>query len=434
MKRETKRLFGVVLGAALAAGIVASYSIAAAPPATHLPIQPVKKCGDPVIFKKADPDHILKTLPPFIQQWYYSYYAEIHASPWANWPGKKPPWKIGLINFPVDNPWQVAVMNTVKQQFALAKAKGLVKGSLQLYVQPDWATATPDQQIAALQSMVRSGVDAVILHPLNSVAQTKSFDDAGKAGVPVIMMANITPGGKYVVNDMTVNQVPGITDFLKMYSAMGWFKGDKTYNTVEVRGVQGNEYETTVHDTWVAATKPCKGIKLVGTVWGNWAPTTTKTEMLKFLSSYTGTIDFIEHGGAMQSGVIEAFESLGKTVPPMQMSGTTGGDLAWWCKHPEYKSIGYEFGGGHVGYTTFDIALRMLAGKGLKYRDLSFPALKITSSNTKATSVCRIATPGVDLTWVGDIRAPANGWVGGNPKNLDYFFKKPGSPLHGAKG
>jgi len=428
-RRKTWLLAVLTLtAAAVVAFAVTGYGMAAAPPAAHLPIQAPKKCGDPVIFKKSDPDGVLAKLPKSVLPSYYSYYSEVHSTPWTNFKGKKPPWKIGFINFPVDNPWQVGLTSELKTQFALAKKKGLVDGDLQIYIQPDWATATPDQQIAAIQQMVKSGVDAIILHALNEVAETKAIDEAGKAGVPVIMSAAITPGSKYVVNDMTVNQVPGIVGFLKLYNQKGWFKGE-TRNAIEVRGVQGNVYEQTIHDTWVAATKPCKNIKLVGTVWGNWSGATTKAEMLKFLSSYTGKVDFIEHGGAMAGGVIEAYDSLGRPVPPMQISGTTGGDLAWWCANKsKYDTVGYHFSGRQVAYTTFDIAMRMLSGKGLMLRDLAFPGVKATNAN-----ICQLATPGKDVSWIGDIRAPVNGWAG-NPKNLDYFFKKPGSPLHGPNG
>jgi ribose transport system substrate-binding protein len=296
-----------------------------------------------------------------------------------------------------------------------------------VYVQPSAATATPDQQIAALQQMVRNGVNLVILHPLDTLAETPAIEAAGKAGVPVIQMANVDDQSKYSINDISVNQPVGISEWLKMYYNMGWFRGNQTYNTVEMRGVQGNDYETTVHDSWVAATAPCKGIKLVGTLWGDWSPTTAKTQMLSFLASYPGKIDFIEHGGAMQSGIIEAFQTVGKPVPPMQMGGTTGGDLNWWCANPSYKSVGYEFSGKQVGYTLWDVATRMLAGKEIKLRDLSFPAVKITAAN-----VCKYAPPGgksVGVTYIGDVNVPVNSWVGGSEKNLDYFFKKPGSPM-----
>jgi ABC-type sugar transport system substrate-binding protein len=428
LRRGTKRLAVVFGVAGIFAGAVAAYSAAAAAPSVHLPIAPVKKCGDPVVFQQpSSTAAVLAKLPKKIRTWYQPYYSAVTASPWSNWKGKKGPWKIGVINFPVDNPWQVGVMGELNKEFAIAKKKGLVKGSLDVYVQPDFATATPDQQIAALQQMVRSGVDLVILHPLDTFAETAAIDAAGSAGVPVIQMANVDANSKYSINDISVNQPVGISEWLKMYSNMGWFKGNKTYNTFEMRGVQGNDYETTVHDSWVAATAPCKGINVVNTLWGNWSPTTSKTVTLSFLSSYPGTIDFIEHGGAMQSGIIEAYETVGKTVPPMQMGGTTGGDLNWWCSHPSYKSIGYEFSGKQVGYTLFDVATRMLAGKGIKLRDLSFPAVKITAAN-----VCKYAPPGgksVGVTYVGDVNVPENSWVGGKETNLDYFFKKPGSPM-----
>ena len=99
----------------------------------------------------------------------------------------KPPWKIGYIAFAITNPYNADVLTGLKQQFAKAKAAGLVTGSLVTNIPATFAASTPEQQISAIQQMVRQGVNAIILLPVDSVAEAPAINAAGKAGVPVIL-------------------------------------------------------------------------------------------------------------------------------------------------------------------------------------------------------------------------------------------------------
>jgi ribose transport system substrate-binding protein len=379
------------------------------------------------VFQKTDPDGVLAELiaaAPDTEAWYAPHFAEVRATPWRDFEAKPGPWKIGFVNFPVDNPWQVGLLDQLKADFAAAKEAGLVEGDLQVYIQPDWATATPEQQTAAIQQMVRDGVDALLVHPLNSRAETPAFDEAGEAGVPVILTGDIAPDSEYAVNVNTFNQAPGFSDFFALQASKGWFQGE-TRTALEIRGIEGNTFEQTAHDAAIAAMEPCQGIDVVGTVWGGWNPATTKAEVLKFLASYPGEIDFVMHEGAMAAGVIQAFEEAGREVPPMPISGTSGGDLAWWLDHKDtYETVGYHFSGAQMGHATFEIALRILAGKGLKIRDIAPEAFKATNEN-----IDQIATPGQPVTWIGDIRGSVDDYL--SPEEFDYFFDEPGHPAAG---
>jgi ribose transport system substrate-binding protein len=394
----------------------------------HLPIQAPTECGGPVVFEKTDPDGVLADLvasAPDTEAWYQPHFAEVRATPWADFPKKEGPWKIGFVNFPVDNPWQVGLLEQLQAEFAAAKEQGLVEGELQVYIQPDWATATPEQQTAAIQQMIRDGVDGLLVHPLNSRAETPSFDEAGTAGVPVVLTGDIAPDSEYAVNVNTFNQSPGFSDFLKLQVDKGWFQGEPR-KALEIRGIEGNTFEQTAHDAAMAALAPCEGVEIVGTVWGGWNPATTKAEVLKFLASYPGEIDFVMHEGAMAAGVIQAFEEAGREVPPMPISGTSGGDLSWWDANKDtYETVGYHFSGAQMGHATFGILMRILNGQGLKLRDIAPPAVKATNEN-----ISEIATPGQPVTWIGDIRGDVEDYL--NDEEFDYFFTTPGDPVTGS--
>ena len=118
---------------------------------------------------------------------------------WATFKGKKPPWKIGYIDFPLVNASQVDSLSNFKRLMKVAQAKGLVS-SVVTYIQPSMATATPEQQINAIQQMVREGVNGIIIHAINDQAEAPAIDAAGKAGVPIVTQLDIVPNSKYVVN------------------------------------------------------------------------------------------------------------------------------------------------------------------------------------------------------------------------------------------
>ena len=385
-------------------------------------IEAPTECGGPVVFNRADPDDVIGTLPEDLQAGYTSYPYEVRASPWADFEGKDGPWTIGYVSFPMVNPFKVNYYDQLKKEFAAAKAAGVVEGKLRTYIQPSFDTATPEQQSAAINQMVRDGVDGIILHPLNAEAETPAIDAAGKKGVPVVLTGDAAPNAEYAVNTLTQNVSPATTALLQKLVDEGWFAGEKR-TVLDVQGVPGNTYSELLHDASLAAIKPCEGVDIVGTISGQWDPATTKAEVLKFLAANPGKIDFVLHEGAMAAGIIQAFEQAGRPVPPMPITGHTGGDLSWWEAHKdEYESVGvYTMGGRQVAYTTFRTLLRILDGKGLKILDIAPVGELVTNDN-----ISELAVHGQPVTWLGDIKGPLDGWF--SDAQMDEVFNEPGNP------
>ncbi len=363
----------------------------------------------------------MKQLPTELQAPYAAYPYPVRATPWSTFKGKKGPWTIGYISFPIANAWKINYFNQLKKDFALAKSKGLVDGSLKSYIQPNFNTATPEQQSAAIQQMVRDGVDAIILHPLNSKAVTPAIDAAGKAGVPVILQGDVAPESAYAINNWSPVNNLGQAAFLKMLYNDGWFRGE-TRTTIAIRGIQGSAIEQSIHDAAAAEMKACRGIDVLDTMFTNWNPVTTKSSVLTFLASHPQKIDFVMNEDAVSAGVIGAFEQAGRAVPPQPMNQSSGGDYSWWLKNKNaYKTIGYCFGGKMVAYTDFRLMLRILGGRQLKLRDIVPAGVVVTSAN-----ISKYAEVGKPLTYLGDLVSPANAWL--NNAQMNSFFVKPGTP------
>ena len=79
------------------------------------------------------------------------------------------------------------------------------------------------------------------------------------------------------------------------------------------------------------------------------------------------------------------------------------------------------FNGYQTAWSEFRILLRILAGNGLKVRDIHVPVPIVTNANVGV-----YATPGKPLSWPGEPKGPINGWA---PNSfLDGYFNKPGNP------
>jgi ribose transport system substrate-binding protein len=219
-----------------------------------------------------------------------------------------------------------------------------------------------------------------------------------------------------------MNQSPSYAGTLRLLKDEGKVGDGKAVNVLNVRGIPGNTAEQTYYNEGKAAMKACAGMKEIGTVWGQWNPAATKTEVLKFIASHPGNIDFIMQQGSMSAGVIQAFEQAGREVPPMPMGGTSGGDLAWWADNKDrFSAVGGQYGGKQVAHTGMGLLLRTLAGNGPKLRDLAFTAPMVTND-----TIDEFATPGKTVTWIGDPRGPLDALA--DEAKLDGYFNRAGAP------
>jgi ribose transport system substrate-binding protein len=414
-KRHTVASWLAVVSACAAVLAICVSSSSATVLKSHaVTIKSGQQCGQDVTYTGQDPDNLLSTLSPAARTAYNSWPYTIAPSPWSKFKGTKGPWKIGLVMFAPTGPWNVDVESEMKAQFNAAKAAGLVKGSLVTYISPSAETETPEQQISAIQSMIRQGVNGIMVLPIDGNSLGPVTTAAGKAGIPVLTIDNFIPNSKYAVNVWTDSSTladSGVAGMVK--------KG----NVLFVRGIAGNLTEQAFYNAGAADVKACKGMNVVGTVFGNFSDATAKSVVTSFLTSHPGmNINAVIQSGVMGAGVIDAFQSLGKTVPPISDGGCQGGDLSWWLAHKSsYKTVAQCYNGFQDSYAEFRILLRILGGKGIKLNSISLPAPVVTNSD-----LAGYATPGKSLDWPGEPRGPLNALC--SETCLNGYFSKPGTP------
>jgi ribose transport system substrate-binding protein len=371
-------------------------------------------CGDTVpVGPKNKDDAAFQSMSERLQGVYGSYPEDVVESPWATKKITAPmPWKIGYITIGISNQYQNNVLKQLKKEFAEAKAKGIVEGELVTNIPPSLAQSTPESQIAAMKQMVSQGVDAIIVNPADSVAESATMEQLGEQGVPIIL-ADVppAPGSKYQTAAWTQNQVEADAGTLGIIQ-----KG----NILIIRGIAGNQNDKVLYNQKVQDLKNCPDIKVAATLYGNWDNGTVKQVVSQYLASHPEPVDGVLQDGGMFAGVVQAFEARGIKVPPVGVEQCYAGDLSWWLsKLPDYKTVGGCINGLQGAYVYFNTALRILANKGPKYNLLSIPAVTIDNTNLKA-----YAQPGLPLTSDLELPGPKTAWC--DDTCLNEYFNKPG--------
>src|SRR5579862_126030 len=309
MSKERKRAVtrgaraAVALGATAAVAVTMALTSAGSAVAKSASIAASHPCGYSAPVGPANPSGIYSTLSPALKAVYASDPGSLSASPWAHSKPVKGPWKIGYIAFAITNPYNQHVLDGLKAQFAKAKAKGLVTGSLVTNIPATIAASTPDQEIAAIQQMVRQGINAIIMEPIAGAPVVPAIEAAGKAGVPVILTDIPLPQAKYGVVVWSQNQIEADAGALGLIQ-----KG----NILIVRGLAGNPNDVDLYQQKIDDLKYCPNIHLAASIYGSWDNATAKTVVAQYLAAHPQGVSGVLQDGGMMAGVIEAFQAEGK--------------------------------------------------------------------------------------------------------------------------
>jgi ribose transport system substrate-binding protein len=421
LRRPSRRsvLVGGTVGVVLAAIVGTAIAASGPKPTGPANVTIGTKCGQsrPVGPKNRN-SVVFRKMSKQLQDVYHSYPDNIVASPWTTTKIKaKPPWKIGYITIGVSNPYQNNVLTQLKKEFALAKAKGLVKGQLMTYIPPSLSASTGEGQISAIKQMISQGANAIIINPVDSVGEAPTMEESGKKFNVPIILADVppVPGTKWTVSPWTQNQVEADAGTLGIINKKGG--GD----IIIVRGIPGNQNDVVLYNQKVADLKNCPNIKVATTLYGQWDGGTAKTVVSQYLAANPSKkIAGVLNDGGMAAGIIQAFESRGVSVPPVAMEQCYAGDLSWWLdKIDSYETVAGCINGFQGGYVYFNTALRVLSNKGPKYNILSMPAVAIDTTNLKF-----YARPNVPITSSDELPGPKTAWC--DDKCLDKYFLKPG--------
>jgi ribose transport system substrate-binding protein len=318
-----------------------------------------------------DPNHIASTLTGAAKTAMEGYPGTVYKSPWANFkPKTKGPWKVGLsVNQPGSYP------QGVEQGLKVwaAQNKGKISSITTLQ------TSTPNsvsEQIQDMRTLLSKHVSVIFAFLASPTGLNAVIDQAAKQGVPVISIAGSSTD-KSAINLQPNPTQLGYDGAAGLVNAMG----GKSGSVLVVHGIPGITFDSQVVNPALAVLKACHDT-VAGSLTGYFVAPSAKSATLQYLSSHPATVNGVFQASGMASGVISAFQQLGRTVPPVADVNPVAASLVYWQQHEStYNGSGVAIAPERTGEYSMAIALALLEGRGIKITDVPFAPPIITKAN-----------------------------------------------------
>ncbi len=303
-------------------------------------------------------------------------------------PKKKEGFTVGFSNGYFGNTWRSQYVEGVKTVGDKFKKDGILKDVI---IQN---TNGVPAQIAAVESFINSGVDAIVLNPVSSSALAPVVAKAIAKGILVVISDDPAeyPG--------TINVTGDNTAFWRIQA--NWIaeqlhgKG----NIVEITGIAGNSADELRQREAKKVFEKNPGIKVLASAPGGWDPTKAQQAMSNFLSAYKN-IDGVLEQDVMAPGVIQAYEAAKRPLPIMTGDYTFGFLRTWKNKYPDLVTMTVPYAPG-VGANSVEVTVKLLQGYKLKPESLQpnplNPDLKNTVLSPAPYVVTKDAQP--DAPWM----------------------------------
>jgi ribose transport system substrate-binding protein len=370
-------------------------------------------CGSIPHQMPADPEGVLAKLPASLQSAYNLFPQAVHTSAWAHWkPQHAGPYTMYFSPGDTATP----LIQEMSAQFSTLKAKSNLIGKI---ITQD-SNNSVQTQIQQIQQAIREKVDIMVVLPLSPAADAPVLEQAGKSGIPVI--TPISPSSNpYVVGVFGNIPLWGAKLAQGLVSALG----DKG-SVLDVHGIPGVYSDSGIYQGASDVLKNCPNIKTVGSIVGEFTPSVAKTATLQYLTAHPQPVDGAIETGGMSTGIIQAFQQTGRTVPAIADEGATPGALAYWEAHrATYKAVALGTAPPKFADGIWDVAAGMLTGRGVAISDISVEPPIVTSAN-----LSQWVQPGWSLTTpIAYAPGPVNLSLL-SPSDLSHFFNKPASSAH----
>lgn len=279
------------------------------------------------------------------------------------WPKKKPPYRIALSNSYIGNEWRAEMVTIAKMYANRPEMKKLIKD-----FKVSSAGNDVNAQIAQINQMILSGVDAIILDAASPTGLNSTIERAASAGVLVVSFDNVVTTDKAI----TINQ-----DQFDMGKRWGDFVVKHTGGkgrVLMVRGVAGTfvDRERTKGGRSVFKNHP--DLKITE-VYGNWDNGTAQKVTANAIASGTQFDAVWSQGG--DSGVVNAFKQHGQKIPPIAGEGENGFRIAAAKEKFPMLSIGQSAG---LVALSMKVALSVLQGEKVP-QSIQSPLNLVTNDN-----------------------------------------------------
>jgi ribose transport system substrate-binding protein len=232
-------------------------------------------------------------------------------------------------------------------------------------------------QASQVQNMILQGFNAIAILAASSSALNGTVNAACQAGIKVVSFAGIvTSPCAWVVNYDWASYGKQEVDYIaKRLNGHG--------NILEIRGMAGDSTDRDIHDGVIKALKAYPGLKIVGTVYGQWTSTVAQKEVAGILPSLP-QVDAVVTQGGDGYGAAQAFEASNRKLPIIIM-GNRQDELQWWKE--QHDKTGYETfsisATPSISEISFWVAQQILAGKQVP-KKITVPLLRIDQPDLDA--------------------------------------------------
>lgn len=362
-------------------------------------------CGKLPTVAPKDPQGVLEQLPEEMHAAYNGYPTDVVKSPWADWePSHPAPYKVAIV-------WQPNLNSFTNRQLQALQERLEASGDIDIV--STTAPQSPADIPGAVQlynQAVAESPDLIITMPLASGPMIPVIEAAAKKDIPTVTpwVATPTPSAVTIgVNNWLQAALTG-SEVVDHLGGSG--------NVLLVHGIPAVEADAHQTAGFNAVLEQCPDIKLAGEVTGNYVAAAAKGAALQFLSANPAKIDGVFQSGSMASGVIEAFQQLGRPVPAIADVGANQGSVAYAHeRRDDYQMFGTLTPDAAIGEATADVVIRMLGGDGPNLNQLIVEPQRLHSEDVDS-----VYEEGWTLSDTDNVTRPDAQFL--TEEQLDSFF------------
>jgi ribose transport system substrate-binding protein len=276
--------------------------------------------------------------------------------------------KIALSNNYAANAWRQSMLKSWDATAADAVKRKLIAAAPAFTTAENQAT----EQAQQIQNMILQGFNAIVIDAASPTALNGTVKKACAAGVVVVSYDGI-------VTEPCAYRVT--FDFQKLGEAQVDYLAERLGgkgNILEIRGLAGVSVDGEIHTGVMNGLKKHPGLKLVGSVNGDWAQAPAQKAVSGILPTLP-KIDGVVTQGGDGYGAAQAFKAANRPIPIIIL-GNREDELQWWKTQAAggYKTYSASNPPGAVS-VAFWVAQQVLAGKKIpKDIDIVAPMLRLS--------------------------------------------------------
>ena len=231
-----------------------------------------------------------------------------------------------------------------------------------------------ERQIQQIDSLVNDGIDLLIVAPNQVQTISPAFDRAYDKGIPVIVFERKTSSQKYTAFISADNY--------EMGRVMGEYIVSRLHgqgSVLEIKGLEGSSPAIERHNGFMDAIKDASGIKIVGSLQGDWTePTAYESTKQWLINNKDVRVDLVF--GANDRTAMGARKVLGEEILFCGIDGLPGENGGIQLVRDSLLDASYIY--PTHGDQIIELAVNILEGKPYEKETMLMSAL-VTSDNAK---------------------------------------------------